>query len=368
MSELRCAVIGGGIFGCLAAIKLAGQGYTVDLFERGKDLLYGASLNNQNRLHLGYHYPRDDNTALQCIRGFPRFRQEFASCINGSFDNNYYIAAEGSLVSFDRFEAFCTRVGLPFDQLNPDFPITVDNVEGGIKTEEVVYDSNLLRDEVIRRLEASNVSIYRHADVQHVTRDGDQYRLTVDAGDDAAYDYVINCTYANYNKFHPDLGLPVKVLQYEYTVIPIIALDCDPFGVTIMDGPFMTVLPFGCSKDFLLYHVDTSVVTREFTEHLDPAWLDPETAPTAAIDKTALFETMMTRAAKFIPATKQARLVGFLEGPRVVFPNRDDTDERPSIIENLDGNGFFSVFSGKIDHSIWVADELAERIGAKEQA
>ena len=28
--------------------------------------MQGASLNNQNRLHLGYHYPRDLSTATQC--------------------------------------------------------------------------------------------------------------------------------------------------------------------------------------------------------------------------------------------------------------------------------------------------------------
>ena len=33
----------------------------------------GASSNNTNRLHLGYHYPRDLNTAQQCKKGFELF-------------------------------------------------------------------------------------------------------------------------------------------------------------------------------------------------------------------------------------------------------------------------------------------------------
>ena len=46
------AVIGGGIFGTLAALKLAEAGCRVTIFEAGGELLCGASLANQNRLHL----------------------------------------------------------------------------------------------------------------------------------------------------------------------------------------------------------------------------------------------------------------------------------------------------------------------------
>ena len=42
----------------------------------------------------------------------------------------------------------------------------------------------------------------------------------------------------------------------------------------------------------------------------------------------------------------------------MVLSNKDDTDERPSLIRNYNDN-YFTVFSGKIDHAIWVADEIA---------
>ena len=46
----------------------------------------------------------------------------------------------------------------------------------------------------------------------------------------------------------------------------------------------------------------------------------------------------------------------------MVFSGKDSTDERPSVINILDNDGFIAVFSGKIDHSIWVADHVAEII------
>jgi len=72
------AVIGAGIFGCMAAIRLREAGHRVTLFERRDGILQGASLNNQNRLHLGFHYPRSPETTAQCAKGFAAFAREFA--------------------------------------------------------------------------------------------------------------------------------------------------------------------------------------------------------------------------------------------------------------------------------------------------
>lgn len=49
-------VIGGGIFGCYAALFLARKGKKVCLLEREAALFQKASLVNQARLHGGYHY------------------------------------------------------------------------------------------------------------------------------------------------------------------------------------------------------------------------------------------------------------------------------------------------------------------------
>ena len=66
----RVAVIGCGTFGASIALKLQREGHEVTVFERLDKPLAGASYNNQNRLHLGFHYPRDAETARQCIRGY----------------------------------------------------------------------------------------------------------------------------------------------------------------------------------------------------------------------------------------------------------------------------------------------------------
>ena len=51
-SNSNIAIIGCGIFGALSALELAKKGNKVTIFEAHKKILNGASLNNQNRLHL----------------------------------------------------------------------------------------------------------------------------------------------------------------------------------------------------------------------------------------------------------------------------------------------------------------------------
>jgi len=110
---MNIAVIGGGVFGAVTAIKLAEMGRMVSLFERRPALMQAAS-SNANRVHLGFHYPRDDETARQCLRGFWKFKEEFASAVLPDLPNAYFIASEGSLTLPNDFLAFCSRIGLPY--------------------------------------------------------------------------------------------------------------------------------------------------------------------------------------------------------------------------------------------------------------
>ena len=56
------------------------------------NLLIGASKNNQNRLHLGFHYPRDIKTGYQCIEGFDTFSKKYKMAIFKDFKNAYFIS------------------------------------------------------------------------------------------------------------------------------------------------------------------------------------------------------------------------------------------------------------------------------------
>lgn len=356
------AVIGCGIFGAMAALRLAARGAAVTVFEQQARPLRGASYNNQNRLHLGFHYPRDDETARQSIRGFQRFREEFSGCILDGFPNAYFVASEGSLVTPAQYLDFCQRMGLRHQRIDlASFEPQVRDVDLGVLCDEVVYDSALLADLVMERLAGAGIRPHFRARVQRIERHGGRFRLQLQDLSTAEFDAVVNCSYANVNALTEQLGHHVADYQYEYTMVPVVEWAHPLVGVSIMDGPFMTVLPFGRTGRYLLYHVAHSVVAEYVGRHLPPSWSTPEASPARGVDGQALFERMRQACGRFVPALSAVRLAGFLEGPRMVLANRHDTDARPSIVRELEP-GYMTVFTGKIDHCTWVADEIANTL------
>jgi hypothetical protein len=362
--KFNIVVIGCGIFGAEIALKASSKGLSVKVFEANEDILLGASMNNQNRLHLGFHYPRDIETGIQSIRGFDLFKKKYEKCIQSNFLNTYFIADNNSFTNIDEYLIFCKELGIPFKNINSkDLPIRLEGVGSGISCDEVVYDCEILRDIVKESIKYNNINISLKSRVDEIGKIDNLFTLKTTSGEEVDADVVINATYGASNYLTEQLGILVPERQYEYTVVPIIELDIDRIGVTIMDGPFLTILPFGTTNKFLLYHVDLSVIDSEVSTKLNLEWLVKETSPLSKIDKEEYFNMMIDQCKNFIPVLKNSKLIDFLEGPRMVLPRSEHSDARPSLITNT--NNYIEVFSGKIDHSIWVAEEISKGLQKK---
>jgi L-2-hydroxyglutarate oxidase LhgO len=84
---MKIAIIGCGLFGITTFLKLKSSGYDCVLIEKEKKLMTGASTNNLNRLHFGYHYPRDDETVKQSSEGYKTFYNYYKSTVIKHFEN-----------------------------------------------------------------------------------------------------------------------------------------------------------------------------------------------------------------------------------------------------------------------------------------
>lgn len=345
----KIAVIGCGIFGSAIALKLSERSSNVTVFEKEEMPLSGASSNNQNRLHLGYHYPRDFETAKQCIRGYEEFKNEFRDCVSEDFINTYFISSKDSLTTPNEYLYFCDSLGLDYSIIeSKSFSPLVENVSLGVIAKEAVYDCNLLRGDINKRIKDARIDLRLNTEVKTIKKIGEKYIVN---GEE--FDNVVNCTYSNINMLNSQLMLEVPTYRYEFTAIPIIEWDEPSVGITVMDGPFMTVLPYGKSSQFLLYHVEHSVVNSYTGQEMPINFTNPD------INFDDLFYKIRDASEKFIPSLRNSTLKGFLKGPRVVIEN--DRDSRESLITKHD-HGYWSVFSGKVDHCMWVAREINREI------
>lgn len=360
---MNIAVIGGGVFGAMTAMRLAEFGEQVTLFERLPALMQGTT-GIANRVHQGFHYPRHEATARQCMRGFERFKKAFAAAILPGVFNTYFIASEGSLTSPENFLRFCRRMNLNYQEIDANrFQPAVKNVALGLITEEVMYDPVALHRLLSERLLLSRVEVRYGTEVIDIRRDSNRFEILTKGGGSTDFDAVVNCCYADRNRLTAALGYYIEPAQYEYVVIPIVELDLPHLvSISILDGPFMCLLPFGGAGQYLLYHADFGVIAREKAQFVNRQWLDPTMSPFASVNKLAWFKEQLDRCCEFIPALRDCCLKGFIERPRMVLAHSEATDARPSILTQHE-QGYISVFPGKVDHSTWVGEEIASGFG-----
>ena len=339
----KIAVIGAGLFGVTIAAKLADKNI-VDLYERNDDILQAASGINQFRLHKGYHYPRSEETVLLSLSALKSFQREFKTAIVRNVSHYYCIAKKKSLTTPKEYISFCERNRLSFTKVRLKL-INEKEVDLCLKVNEHLIDPALLKEALIKKLKKPNLKVF--------------YGKTATRSLFKNYDKVILCTYANLNSL---LTLKQK-RNYQYEVCEKIVVELpDKFknkSVVVMDGPFMCVDPFGSTGYFLLGNVvhaihSSNVGTRPIVSSKFKNLLNRGIIKNPPVTN---FKKFIESASVFLPDIAQARYYGSMFTVRAVLPNKEKTDERPTIVKRIDKK-LITVFSGKLVSSVSAASEV----------
>jgi len=362
---MKIAIIGGGLFGITTFLKLKSSGYDCILIEKEKKLMTGASTNNLNRIHLGYHYPRDDETAKQSCKGYKTFYDFYQSSVIKNFENYYLISKHNSLIDFKNYLKFCKRNNLAFKiiqaknfftQINKKF----SNIQGIIKVKEPIYSWKLIIKLINYRLKNyKKKNIFTNSEVKSVIKKKKIYLIKTKKNIFQA-DIVIDASYLSLNyKFikRTEIQNYLKKLIFQITIIPeIIVKNFKRLGLAVMDGPFFSILPKGNESKHLLYHVKHSVIkeskslTKSIQSIKEGKYLD-------YIKKIKLF--IKKDISYFLPELKFAYTNKFYYSKRVIFKNKND--RRTSSVIEFQKN-YFLIASGKIDHSVDIANNIIRKI------
>jgi glycine/D-amino acid oxidase-like deaminating enzyme len=349
-------VVGGGFFGMYIAEHYAKRNRRVMLIEREAQYMRHASYNNQARVHHGYHYPRSILTAFRSMASFSRFVEEFGDCIDSDFEKFYLIGAPLSKVSAYQFQKFCDRIGIPCDAApnwlrrltNPHF------VEACFSATEHTFNADFLRMAMIQRLDSASVERRLGAVAELVRERLGRLVVNVRHADgsiseiDAAH--VINCTYSNINYLLANSGLPIIRLKHEMAEICLVDVpeEMRRVGITVMCGPFFSVMPFSSQGLHSFSHV-------RYTPHYE--WYDKRGSdglPIRLFDaepRTSAWELMRKDAARYIPLLGECKYVRSLWEVKTVLPRSETDDSRPILFRPNHGlPGLHVVLGGKIDN------------------
>lgn len=361
MSAARydAAVVGAGLYGSLVALHLADRrGARVVLLEKDGDILRRASYGNQARVHNGYHYPRSLRTGLRSHVNYARFVDEYRDCIVDEFAQYYAIARKNSRVNANQFERFCRRVEAPLrpapERVTRWFDASL--IERVYRVEECAFDATALRTRIRRRLHDSTVELRLDTEAVSVAADGSESTEVTYRRDGAVSRLraarVYNCTYSRLNELLRASGLAPVPVKHEVAEIALVRVpeELEEAGVTVMCGPFFSVMPFPAEGLHSLSHV-------RYTPHF--AWFagngrppEPSAAGKGggdpyrvleAYEKPSRFEHMRRDAARYLPALADCRHV----------------DSRPILLRrHEEAPGVTTVLGSKIDNVFDVLQSL----------
>ncbi|MEM7572508.1 MAG: FAD-dependent oxidoreductase [Bacteroidota bacterium] len=371
------AIIGGGLFGCHAALFLAAQGERVILIDAANELITRASIVNQARLHAGYHYPRSIATARASDENIARFRQEFADCINDSFTHYYAIAKHGSLTDSRQFERFCDQLQLPCERVKDHPAFNYEQLAAVYRTVEHSFDPLLLAAKYRERITCGStidVRLNTRLDLNKTVRretlgsQKQQFTFYLDTGEAVTSGRLINATYAAVNTINRHFGTEELSLMHEIAEMAFVrSSDFADQALTVMDGPFCSLMPWG--KTGLLSLSSVAYTHQRVSYEQQPRFTCQEArsdcSPTATADCQGCAQAPRSNYPKML-----AQLRRYLndcveleyEHSRFTIKSKLQAnyidDGRPTAVRQLSQNpDFYCVFAGKVN-SIYSLEKL----------
>ncbi len=366
-------IIGAGLYGLYSALFCAKRGQKVLVLERDAEPFARATYINQARVHMGYHYPRSLSTATKSAYYFERFCQDFGFCCLTDFLQVYATSSKMSWTNAQEFVKFCNASKIPCEPVIPEKYFRAGLCDGAFITREYTYDAMLLKAWFLEQLSAfPKVEILCSSPVSSITESGGLWKVI--AGTiQAQAPFILNASYAGVNDIHKMLGFEPFKIKYELCEI-ILCTVSDALrttGLTVMDGPFFSIMPFGKTG----MHSLTSVTfTPHETSYESTADFPCQKLSDGMCSPGDLYNCnecpakpqtswpyMSQLARKYLRPEYEFSYAGSLFSMKPILKASEIDDSRPTVIKQYSKDpAFFSVLSGKINTVYDLDEVLAE--------
>ena len=326
-------VIGAGWYGCYIAKELSSLGQKVELWEQADAIFSGASSKNQNRLHLGFHYPRNFCTRKQSREGFEKFETEFPE-LSTKIRNNVYAIASDSLLDASTYEHIFKYEEYLFEEFEPNFQNS--RIEKFYRCEEKLIRHDLAKiywENQGLSLNLGSPVVFEHGE------------LSVNGASisHSREDIYIDCTWGALN--------PVPNYREELFITFLVRRSVENSNfdaLTVMDGPFFSIFPYGDPRDklFSLTHVKLGVVSTQVL---------------SASDLQVRYEAILDDVTTLLPHFQDEFSLESMYISRKYKPE-SKSDSRVSAVSLNDRRRLITVLSGKIDTVFQARDQVIEAI------
>ncbi len=363
-------ILGGGIYGLYAARVCALRGEKVLIIEKDSEVCMRATYINQARVHMGYHYPRSISTAAKSAHYFQRFCNDFGFCIKKDFKQIYATSSRLSWTNANAFFKFCKDAEIPCEKINADDYFQHGLCDGAFLTKEYTYDAQILKKFFLCELERSgNAEIWYQQNIKKIDNINNRWRIyTQDQEVETAF--LLNATYAGINEIQQLMGFEPFNIKYELCEIILCSVgdSLKNIGLTVMDGPFFSLMPFGKTG---LHSLTSVTFTPHITSYDTTATFECQKKSGGLCTTTNLYNCnqcpakpvsawpyMSQLAKKYINPELKFNYEYSLFSMKPILKTSEIDDSRPTMVKIEQTNPtFVSVFSGKIN-TIYDLDEV----------
>jgi hypothetical protein len=241
-------IIGAGLYGLYSALLCAKRGENVIVLEYEDGPFKRATYINQARVHMGYHYPRSISTAIKSREYFDRFNVDYKFCINSKFDQIYAVSSSFSWTNAEQFSKFCSDANIPCEEIVSSKYFNNGMCDGSFLTTEYTYDAELLKNYLLSEIEKyHNIRILFLSRIKLIIKKNDIFIVSLVSDELFESEFILNTTYASINQIHALLGYEPMKIKYELCEIILCTVNekLHGTGITVMDGPFFSIMPFG---------------------------------------------------------------------------------------------------------------------------
>ena len=372
--EYAKIIIGAGLYGLYSALFCGRKGEEVVVLECDPEPFMRASYINQARVHMGYHYPRSLSTATKSRAYFDRFNNDFRFCINSEFHQIYATSSRFSWTNANQFEKFCRNANIPCDEVRVTDYFNPGMCDGAFQTTEYTYDAQLLKEYFLTEIQKyPNITIQYNAKIRSIEKESNRYIVNLDNGAQLSTGFILNATYAGVNQIHQLLGIEPFKIKYELCEIILCSVSPElrNMGITVMDGPFFSIMPFGKTG---LHSLTSVTFTPHVTSYSETPVFSCQRRSNGLCTPGRLYNCnecpgkpesaypyMSNLARKYLKTEFGFEYVKSLFSMKPILMASEIDDSRPTLIRQFTENPtFISVLSGKIN-TVYDLDEVLQQ-------
>ncbi len=375
-------VIGSGIAGCTTAWVLSEAGYKVRIIEQLDTPFAGTSLGALG-IHLGGRYPKSWHTAVECLQSAILMKKAMPFAFGDQALR--FLISTNSDISFIDYVDFYTRLknyyaSLPekdqifgasedfFRVLQPHELSNFAHIQGGIATQEPVFNMDRTRHTLLSTLEARSVEIVTSTEVTNIQKDPatSPYSLTLkdkktNTVTTTTSDIVVNASNYNARILGEHLGdtptVKMDLKTFHDVYVDKQTEETYPFPVVILFPGVMHYLPLGNGVASIVGFgetVDSLAVNQGENISLPSHWHNQ--LQRRSQDRGTWNTSLIENARIFMPSLDAyATTFDMYPGVAVSFTHDQSSKVQPKVEHNEKLPGYFRVVPTKASHAINLA-------------